>query len=179
MYAYLCVFTPAPGLCALSPDNDNGFLAYPGSNQVRQIFNRPVTLREYLLLYMCTYIPIWSKPWTIVNQDSHTSWSLVFHILNEWVCLAFLHSQATNLHLLSSLLPLPPPSPPLPSPPPPPPQNGEIQVFDAVNLKAVAVIPAHESPLAALAFNGAGTKLASASATVCGCMKLTNILSLV
>lgn len=64
------------GLCALSPDNDNGFLAYPGSNQ-----------------------------------------------------------------------------------------NGEIQVFDAVNLKAVAVIPAHESPLAALAFNGAGTKLASASAT--------------
>ena len=65
-------------------------------------------------------------------------------------------------------------SPLLPPPSPLPPQNGEIQVFDAVNLKAVAVIPAHESPLAALAFNGAGTKLASASATVCRCMKLTN-----
>ena len=41
-------------------------------------------------------------------------------------------------------------------------QNGEVQVFDAVNLKAVAVIPAHDSPLAALAFNSTGTKLASA-----------------
>ena len=45
-------------------------------------------------------------------------------------------------------------------------QNGEVQVFDAVNLKAVAVIPAHDSPLAALAFNSTGTKLASASTTV-------------
>lgn len=45
-------------------------------------------------------------------------------------------------------------------------QNGEVQVFDAVNLKAVAVIPAHDSPLAALAFNYNGTKLASASTTV-------------
>ena len=48
-------------------------------------------------------------------------------------------------------------------------QNGEVQVFDAVNLKAVAVIPAHDSPLAALAFNYTGTKLASASTTVSGC----------
>ena len=48
-------------------------------------------------------------------------------------------------------------------------QNGEIQVFDAVNLKAVAVIPAHDSPLAALAFNSSGTKLASASTTVSIC----------
>ena len=47
-----------------------------------------------------------------------------------------------------------------------PPQNGEVQVFDAVNLKAVAVIHAHDSPLAALAFNYSGTKLASASTTV-------------
>ncbi len=39
-------------------------------------------------------------------------------------------------------------------------------MFDAVNLKAVAVIPAHDSPLAALAFNSTGTKLASASTTV-------------
>ncbi len=39
-------------------------------------------------------------------------------------------------------------------------------MFDAVNLKAVAVIPAHDSPLAALTFNSTGTKLASASATV-------------
>ena len=45
-------------------------------------------------------------------------------------------------------------------------QNGEVQVFDAVNLKAVAVIPAHDTPLAALAFNSTGTKLASASSTV-------------
>lgn len=64
------------GLCALSVDNDNGFIAYPGSNQ-----------------------------------------------------------------------------------------NGEVQVFDAVNLKAVAVIAAHDSPLAALTFNSTGTKLASASTT--------------
>ena len=41
-----------------------------------------------------------------------------------------------------------------------------MQVFDAVNLKAVAVIPAHDSPLASLAFNHNGTKLATASTTV-------------
>lgn len=46
-----------------------------------------------------------------------------------------------------------------------------MQVFDAVNLKAVAVIPAHDSPLAALAFNYSGTKLASASTTV-SCLRL-------
>ena len=39
-------------------------------------------------------------------------------------------------------------------------------MFDAVNLKAVAVISAHDTPLAALAFNSNGTKLASASSTV-------------
>ena len=45
-------------------------------------------------------------------------------------------------------------------------QSGEVQVFDAVNLKAVAAIAAHDSPLASLAFNYNGTKLASASTTV-------------
>ncbi|KAJ8246097.1 hypothetical protein GJAV_G00263620 [Gymnothorax javanicus] len=40
---------------------------------------------------------------------------------------------------------------------------GEIQVFDTVNLCAVNMIPAHDSPLAALAFDASGTKLATAS----------------
>ena len=58
----VCVFTPAPGLCALSPDNDNGFLAYPGSNQVRQIFDRPVTQKNiYSYVYVHLQFPIWSK----------------------------------------------------------------------------------------------------------------------
>ncbi|XP_033998165.1 WD repeat domain phosphoinositide-interacting protein 2 [Trematomus bernacchii] len=39
---------------------------------------------------------------------------------------------------------------------------GEVQVFDTVNLRA-NMIPAHDSPLAALAFDASGTKLATAS----------------
>ncbi|XP_078692000.1 WD repeat domain phosphoinositide-interacting protein 2-like isoform X2 [Branchiostoma floridae x Branchiostoma belcheri] len=42
-------------------------------------------------------------------------------------------------------------------------QIGEVQVFDTVNLRAVTMIPAHDSPLAALQFNAPGTKLATAS----------------
>lgn len=44
-------------------------------------------------------------------------------------------------------------------------QNGEVLVFDAINLKAVATIMAHDSQLVALTFNAQGTKLATASAT--------------
>ncbi|XP_078081752.1 WD repeat domain phosphoinositide-interacting protein 1 isoform X4 [Mustelus asterias] len=40
---------------------------------------------------------------------------------------------------------------------------GEILIYDANNLHSVSVIPAHDGPLAALAFNFAGSKLASAS----------------
>uniref|UniRef100_A0A4W5Q4K0 WD repeat domain, phosphoinositide interacting 1 n=1 Tax=Hucho hucho TaxID=62062 RepID=A0A4W5Q4K0_9TELE len=40
---------------------------------------------------------------------------------------------------------------------------GEIMVYDANNLSKVTMIPAHDSPLAALTFNASGTKLASAS----------------
>nr|XP_040032666.1 WD repeat domain phosphoinositide-interacting protein 1-like isoform X2 [Gasterosteus aculeatus aculeatus] len=40
---------------------------------------------------------------------------------------------------------------------------GEITVYDANNLSTLTLIQAHDSPLAALAFNGSGTKLASAS----------------
>ncbi len=40
---------------------------------------------------------------------------------------------------------------------------GEVQLFDAFNLQAKIMIPAHESPLAALTFNAAGTRLATAS----------------
>ncbi|XP_078257444.1 WD repeat domain phosphoinositide-interacting protein 1 isoform X4 [Rhinoraja longicauda] len=40
---------------------------------------------------------------------------------------------------------------------------GEIVIYDANNLHNVSVIPAHDGPLAALAFNCAGSKLASAS----------------
>ncbi|CAG0885998.1 unnamed protein product [Darwinula stevensoni] len=40
---------------------------------------------------------------------------------------------------------------------------GEVQVFDALNLQAKTMIPAHDSPLAAVNFNASGTKLATAS----------------
>uniref|UniRef100_T1IRF6 Uncharacterized protein n=1 Tax=Strigamia maritima TaxID=126957 RepID=T1IRF6_STRMM len=40
---------------------------------------------------------------------------------------------------------------------------GEVQIFDAANLQAKVMISAHDSPLAALAFNPSGTKLATAS----------------
>ncbi|XP_010862081.1 WD repeat domain phosphoinositide-interacting protein 1 isoform X2 [Esox lucius] len=40
---------------------------------------------------------------------------------------------------------------------------GEIMVYDANNLGTVTMIPAHDSPLAALTFSASGTKLASAS----------------
>lgn len=42
-------------------------------------------------------------------------------------------------------------------------RTGEVQIFDAVNLHAKTMIPAHESPLAAIAFNQAGTEIATAS----------------
>ncbi|XP_053299312.1 WD repeat domain phosphoinositide-interacting protein 1 isoform X1 [Pleuronectes platessa] len=40
---------------------------------------------------------------------------------------------------------------------------GEIIVYDANNLNTVTMIPAHDSPVAALTFNASATKLASAS----------------
>uniref|UniRef100_H0XVB2 WD repeat domain phosphoinositide-interacting protein 2 n=1 Tax=Otolemur garnettii TaxID=30611 RepID=H0XVB2_OTOGA len=40
---------------------------------------------------------------------------------------------------------------------------GEVQVFDMINLRATNMILAHDSPLAALAFNANGTKRATAS----------------
>ncbi|XP_043281446.1 WD repeat domain phosphoinositide-interacting protein 2 isoform X3 [Venturia canescens] len=40
---------------------------------------------------------------------------------------------------------------------------GEVQIFDAINFQAKTMIPAHDSPLAALAFNLEGTKVATAS----------------
>ncbi|XP_071965711.1 WD repeat domain phosphoinositide-interacting protein 2-like isoform X1 [Antedon mediterranea] len=40
---------------------------------------------------------------------------------------------------------------------------GEVQIFDTVNLQAVNMIPAHDSCLAALAFDSSGSKLATAS----------------
>ncbi|KAJ3607536.1 hypothetical protein NHX12_024587 [Muraenolepis orangiensis] len=41
--------------------------------------------------------------------------------------------------------------------------NGEVIIYDANNLSNVTMIPAHDSPLAAVIFNTSGTKLASAS----------------
>ncbi|XP_034936289.1 WD repeat domain phosphoinositide-interacting protein 2 isoform X2 [Chelonus insularis] len=41
--------------------------------------------------------------------------------------------------------------------------TGEVQIFDAINLQAKTMIPAHDSPLAALAFSPTGTKVATAS----------------
>ncbi|XP_032684308.1 WD repeat domain phosphoinositide-interacting protein 2 isoform X2 [Odontomachus brunneus] len=40
---------------------------------------------------------------------------------------------------------------------------GEVQIFDAIHLQAKTMIPAHDSPLAALAFSSTGTKVATAS----------------
>ncbi|KAL2101506.1 hypothetical protein ACEWY4_003267 [Coilia grayii] len=40
---------------------------------------------------------------------------------------------------------------------------GEIIIYDANNLSTVTMIPAHDSPLAAITFSASGTKLASAS----------------
>lgn len=42
-------------------------------------------------------------------------------------------------------------------------QNGEVQIFDAINLHAKTMINAHDSPLAAIAFSSSGTELATAS----------------
>lgn len=42
-------------------------------------------------------------------------------------------------------------------------KNGEVQIFDTVELKNKILIPAHDNPLAALSFNHQGTMLASAS----------------
>ncbi|XP_043218708.1 WD repeat domain phosphoinositide-interacting protein 2-like isoform X2 [Amphibalanus amphitrite] len=40
---------------------------------------------------------------------------------------------------------------------------GELQVFDALNLQAKTMLPAHDSPVAAVAFSVAGTQVATAS----------------
>lgn len=41
--------------------------------------------------------------------------------------------------------------------------SGEVQIFDAVNLHAKTMVPAHDSPLAAIGFSPAGTEIATAS----------------
>ncbi|KAM7354941.1 autophagy-related 18a isoform 3-T3 [Cochliomyia hominivorax] len=41
--------------------------------------------------------------------------------------------------------------------------SGEVQIFDAINLHAKTMIPAHDNPLAALAFSPSGTEIATAS----------------
>lgn len=41
--------------------------------------------------------------------------------------------------------------------------SGELQIFDAVNLHAKTMIPAHDSPLAAMAFSLNGSEIATAS----------------
>lgn len=40
---------------------------------------------------------------------------------------------------------------------------GELQVFDALNLQAKTMLPAHDSPVAAVAFNVGGSQVATAS----------------
>nr|AWV66628.1 WD repeat domain phosphoinositide-interacting protein [Brachionus rotundiformis] len=42
-------------------------------------------------------------------------------------------------------------------------QVGEVQIFDTINLRPITMIPAHDSPLSAIAFDWHGTKLATAS----------------
>lgn len=42
-------------------------------------------------------------------------------------------------------------------------QIGEVQIFDTINLRAVTMIPAHDNPLAAIAFNAQGNRIATAS----------------
>lgn len=43
------------------------------------------------------------------------------------------------------------------------PTIGQVQIFDAVTLQAKIMIPAHDNPLAAIAFSTTGTELATAS----------------
>ena len=83
------------GLCALSINSDNCFLAYPGSNTTGTV----------------------KSTWYGIEDP-------------------------LNLNL---------------------PPTGEVQLFDAFNLHAHLTIPAHDSSLAALAFNAAGDRLATAS----------------
>nr|AWV66676.1 WD repeat domain phosphoinositide-interacting protein [Brachionus koreanus] len=42
-------------------------------------------------------------------------------------------------------------------------QVGEVQIFDTINLRPITMIPAHDSPLSAIAFDWHGSKLATAS----------------
>lgn len=41
--------------------------------------------------------------------------------------------------------------------------SGEVQIFDTINLHAKTMIPAHDTPLAAIAFSSSGTEIATAS----------------
>lgn len=43
------------------------------------------------------------------------------------------------------------------------PTVGQVQIFDAVTLQAKIMIPAHDNPLAAIAFSATGTEIATAS----------------
>lgn len=44
--------------------------------------------------------------------------------------------------------------------------TGEVQIFDALNLQNMLMIPAHDNPLASLAFDSTGQKIATASEKV-------------
>jgi autophagy-related protein 18 len=44
--------------------------------------------------------------------------------------------------------------------------NGEVHIFDAQNLQNKIIIPAHDNPLAAFAFDSNGLKIATASEKV-------------
>lgn len=44
--------------------------------------------------------------------------------------------------------------------------TGEVHIFDALNLQNKILITAHDNPLAAIAFDSAGAKIATASEKV-------------
>lgn len=55
------------------------------------------------------------------------------------------------------------------SPPPTPKHNdisGDVEIFDAVNMQLIKIIPAHKSPISCLAMNADATLLATASEKV-------------
>ncbi len=109
------------GLCALSTNHSNSFLAYPGSDTIGEIIvydsNNLVKILLLLILVSVSCYT-WDKCLIFSADASHESFSLLC------VCV----SSSTQ--------------------------------------STVTMIPAHDSPLAAITFNASGTKLASASERV-------------
>ena len=113
------------GLCALSINNDNCYLAYPGSSQIGEV-----------QIFDC--VNLVSNCNRLQNSNSNP---MLFWIRN--VSFSKKRSDLTKTNSKQSLL-------------------NHIWSLQ----RAVTMIAAHDNPLAALAFNSTGTKIATASEKV-------------